>query len=139
MPKTKIARKLERIADNAKNNINNINDNINDSISDDSISNDIACDNNISNNCNNNVIVPTGKKVKQIDILLEMLQRPKGVTIDQIAEELKWKPASVRGVISNLQKKLKFSLMIVSTLGPAYDKEYNKCDTFVKETKYFIY
>jgi len=52
-------------------------------------------------------------KSKQ-DRLIEMLQRPQGATIEQMAESFEWQPHTVRGTLSGALKK-RLGLRVTST------------------------
>ena len=57
----------------------------------------------------------TSKSTKQ-QVVIAMLRRKRGVTIDDIAEKTGWQSHSVRGFCSGLVKK-KLGLPLVSELG----------------------
>lgn len=55
--------------------------------------------------------------------LIEMLQRPQGATIEQIAETLEWQPHTVRGTLSGALKK-RLGLAVTSTKEKDRDRIY---------------
>lgn len=55
--------------------------------------------------------------------LIEMLQRPQGATIEQMAEALGWQPHTVRGTLSGALKK-RLGLAITSTREKDRDRVY---------------
>ena len=77
------------------------------------------------------------KKVKKNSVLFDMLSRSEGATLDELEKELGWKRASIRGVMSNMQKELEFCLLTIDVSKPAFNKD-DGSKAFKKETRYFI-
>ena len=63
--------------------------------------------------------VKSGTKMAK---LIEMIERPEGISIKQIAEELKWQNHTVRGAISRLKKL--YGVKIVNDKSASNDLVY---------------
>ncbi|MDR0572106.1 MAG: DUF3489 domain-containing protein [Rickettsiales bacterium] len=76
-------------------------------------------------------------KIKKTAALLKLLKRDCGASLDELSKELNWKKISLRGVLSNLQKQCRFTLLSINMIKPALNMEDN-IPCFKKETRYFI-
>ena len=72
----------------------------------------------------------SSKRDNKNDILYNRLGRPQGITLDELQNELGWEQKSIRGNISNIQKKRQFTLVTISVLSPDLDKGGFKKDIY---------
>lgn len=124
--------------DNEYNKANDIDNNDGSILNDDELNDDLESNNSSEeNNLKDKSKNKPENKTKKNSILYDMLSRSEGATLDELENKLGWKRASIRGVMSNLQKELKFCLLTidVSKLNNANSEEEK---VFNKETRYFI-
>jgi hypothetical protein len=76
-------------------------------------------------------------KIKKVNIICELLKRNCGANMEELSEKLNWKKTSLRGVLSNLQKQHRFTLLSLNMSKPKLDVNGNVIG-FEKETRYFI-
>jgi hypothetical protein len=76
------------------------------------------------------------QKIKKNSLLYNLLLGDSGITLDELMKILGWQKHSLRGVMSNLQKQLGFSLVTLSTTRPVFDS-VGKVKKFKKETRYY--
>jgi hypothetical protein len=76
-------------------------------------------------------------KIKKVNILCELLKRNCGANMEELSEKLNWKKSSLRGVLSNLQKQHRFTLLSLNISKSNLDTNSDVI-SFEKETRYFI-
>lgn len=73
----------------------------------------------------------SSKKFKN-DILYDRLGSDDGVTLDELQNDLEWEQKSIRGNMTNMQKKRQFTLITINISSPDFNN-----GGFKKETYYF--